>query len=43
MSTKFRVSHLRCVPSYRHNDITVIIIGKPNSVLQMEVLGRSGK
>ena len=25
-----RASHLRCAPGYRHNDITVLIIGKPN-------------
>ena len=27
---KLRASQLRCAPGYRHNDITVLIIGKPN-------------
>ena len=27
---RFRVSQLRCAPGYRHNDITVLIIGNPN-------------
>ena len=27
----FRDSPLRCTPGYRHNDITALIIGKPNS------------
>ena len=26
----YRASHLRCAPGYRHNDITVLIIGKPD-------------
>ena len=30
MLTKFRASHMRCALGYRHNDITVLIIGKPN-------------
>ena len=28
---KLTASQLRCSPGYRHNDITVLIIGKPNS------------
>ena len=28
--TEFRASHMRCAPGYRHNDITGLIIGKPN-------------
>ena len=28
----FRASHLRCAHVYRHNDIIVLIIGKPNKV-----------
>ena len=31
MSTEFRTSHMRCAPGYRHNDITVLIIGKANT------------
>ena len=27
---RFRASQLRCAPGYRHNDITVLIIGNPN-------------
>ena len=27
---KLRASQLRCAPGYRHNDITVLIIGNPN-------------
>ena len=30
---KFRASQLRCAPGYRHNDITVLIIGNPNNDL----------
>ena len=29
--TEFRASHMRCAPGYRHNDITGLIIGKPNT------------
>ena len=26
---------MRCAPSYRHNDITGLIIGKPNSTNEL--------
>ena len=38
MSTKFRASHMRCAPGYHHYDITVLIIGKPNSHEFIETL-----
>ena len=30
----FRASRLRCALVYRHNDIIVLIIGKPNNVIE---------
>ena len=30
MAKNFRASHLGCALGYRHNDIIVLIIGKPN-------------
>ena len=32
---RFRASQLRCAPGYRHNDITVLIIGNPNSPVNL--------
>ena len=32
---KFRASQLRCAPGYRHNDITVLIIGNPNTAIKV--------
>ena len=36
---RFRASQLRCAPGYRHNDITVLIIGNPNKHYNTNVQG----